>query len=174
MTSSLFSARGTKIGVCAVAGVGAVFALGACSKSNSDSTPTATATATAMPAPAPAPAGAVPAPPPGSTALGSGKAGGTNYKNASMTPPAVKNYYVNALQTTGYTIVKNTQGGGGGGGYGGAGAGVIASKDGTFVGVGAGGESGHPTYFSVCSGASQAAVNGCYDNDGNNSNSGGS
>ena len=151
----------------AFVGLGAVAVAAGCSKKESTPAPTSAAPTSAAPTTAaPAPAG-VPAPPAGSTPLG-----GDNYKT-SQTPVQVKNYYVSALQGSGYTILKNTQGGGGGGGYGGSGAGTIGQNGSMFVGMGAGGEAGHTTYFSVCSGTSQAAVNGCYDNE-NHGNSGAS
>ncbi len=162
--------RRNKMATLAVVGVGAVLAVGACSSKPATAPTNPPTVVPPTVVPAPAPAGAVPAPPTGSTAV-SGGGTNTNYKN-TMAPAAVKNYYVTALQASGYTIITNTQNGGGGGGYGGSGAGVIASQGATFVGVGAGGETGQTTYFSVCSGPTQAAVQGCYSNENNNSNSG--
>lgn len=76
-------------------------------------------------------------------------------------------FYSQEWQSQGYTIDNSGGGGGGYGQYGGSNSTVEGSKDGSFVHAQAGGSSSGPTYFEVCLGADQSAVDEC----GNQSNS---
>ncbi len=157
---------GKKLLVATALGSGVVLVAAGCSSnsgSSSSASPTPTApTATTAP---PAPSGAIPAPPAGSSVAQAPKAvsgGGTyaQYKT-SATPTAVTSYYDGALKGAGYTITNNGSGGGGWGQYGGSDAQVSGNDGKTFVAVNAGDSKGGPTYFEVCSGPSQAAVDSC-------------
>ncbi|MDQ1246694.1 MAG: hypothetical protein QG597_1062 [Actinomycetota bacterium] len=114
-----------------------------------------------------------PAPPAGSTTLQTSNDNGVEYarySNASEQPAAVVSYYSGKWQAEGYTMTNTGGGGGGYGKYGGADAGAEGSKSGSYVNVQSGGSTSGPTYFEVCMGSNQSAVNEC----GNQSNSGSS
>jgi hypothetical protein len=76
-------------------------------------------------------------------------------------------FYTQEWQSQGYSITDSNSGGGGYGQYGGSNSVVEGSKDGSFVHAQAGGSSSGPTYFEVCIGADESAVDEC----GNQSNS---
>ena len=157
---------GKKLLIATALGSGVVLVAAGCS-SNSSSTSSASPTPTtpAVTTPPPAPSGAIPAPPAGSTVTQASKAvsgGGTyaQYKT-SATPTAVTSYYDTALKASSFTITNNGSGGGGWGQYGGSDAQISGNDGKTFVAVNAGDSKGGPTYFEVCSGPSQAAVEAC-------------
>lgn len=105
----------------------------------------------------------MPAPPTGAAQVGSGAKNGTEqvkYTINGQSPNQIAEYYSNLWSGQGYTIIASSAGADGGI-HGGAKA--IASKAGTFVGVGAGADAGEPTHFEVCQGASEAAVRDCID-----------
>ena len=158
-------AMSKKVVVATALGSGVALALAGCGSSSSSSTsesPTAAATSAA---PAPAPAAGVPAPPAGSTLISGPTAtanGGTyNDYKSSQTPTAVTGYYSTALKDEGFTITNSGSGGGGWGQYGGSGSQVGGNNGTLFVEVNAGGSKQGATFFEVCSGPSQAAVNSC-------------
>lgn len=112
-----------------------------------------------------------PAPPSGSTTLQTSNSNGVEYarySNASEQPAAIVSFYSGQWQNEGYTMTNTGGGGGGYGKYGGADAGAEGSKSGSYVNVQAGGSTSGPTYFEVCMGPNESAVNEC----GNQSNSG--
>lgn len=94
------------------------------------------------------------------------------YSIDGQQPDQVVSYYTNIWQGEGYAINNSGGGGGGWGQYGGSGAGATGSKEGTFIAVQAGGQSGSTTYFEVCQGANEQVVDQCgnNDNDDNNDN----
>lgn len=164
--------------------VGAVaLALGACSSGSSGST---TVTVTATPSAAPSSAAAkpsvepsataasvsLPAAPAGASVLQTSNNNGVQYARYSTSeqPAQVVSYYSGQWQNEGYAITNTGGGGGGWGKYGGSDAGATGSKSGSFVAVQAGGSTQGPTYFEVCQGANQQAVDEC----GNSSKSGSS
>jgi hypothetical protein len=114
----------------------------------------------------------LPAPPSGATALQTSDTNGVQYARYSTSeqPNQVVAYYTQAWQGQGYTMNQSGGGGGGWGKYGGADAGATGSKSGSYVDVQSGGSTSGPTYFEVCMGTNQSAVNEC----GNQSNSGSS
>ena len=163
--------------------VGAVsLALGACSSGSSAPTVTVTATpsaaaTTAAAAPAAvapeataAPVDGMPAAPSGAQLLQTSNTNGVQYARYSTSeqPAQVISYYSSAWQGEGYTMTNSGGGGGGWGKYGGADAGATGSKAGAYVDVQSGGSTSGPTYFEVCMGANESAVDQC----GNSSNSG--
>jgi type IV secretory pathway VirB10-like protein len=117
-----------------------------------------------------APAG-MPQPPAGATQQESRTDNGVQFARYSVDgqqPQQVVDYYTGIWQGEGYTITSSGGGGGGYGQYGGSGAGATGSKSGSFVAVNAGGQTGAPTYFSVCAGADEQAVRQCNENNSNN------
>lgn len=155
---------GKKLIVATAFGSGVVLALAGCS-SNSSSSSSESPTAAAPTSAAPAPVAAVPAPPAGSTLVSGPTAtanGGTyNQYKTAQAPTAVTGYYDSAMKNEGFTITNNGSGGGGWGQYGGSGATVGGNTGSLFVEVNAGASKQSTTYFEVCSGPSQAAVNSC-------------
>lgn len=164
----------------AALGVGALLLTGCSGSSSSDSksSPTASATSSAPATSAPAtsapatsaPAGSsgLPTPPSGASELNSSDNNGVQYARYSIEgqqPSQVVDYYTNLWQGEGYTISSSGGGGGGWGQYGGSGAGASGSKAGTYIAVQAGGQSGSTTYFEVCQGANEQAVDECGQND---------
>lgn len=163
----------------------AALALGACS-SGGGAAKTVTVTATpsggsggssapvsVAPTATQAAVSGLPTPPSGSTALQTSNTDGVQYARYSTTsqqPPQVVAYYTQQWQNQGYTMTQSGGGGGGWGKYGGADAGATGTKSGSYVDVQAGGSTSGPTYFEVCMGADQSAVNNC----GNQSHSGSS
>ena len=139
--------------------------------------PPASATATtATPAPGTAAPAGLPQPPAGATQQETRTDNGVQFARYSVDgqqPQQVVDYYTGIWQGEGYTITSSGGGGGGYGQYGGSGAGATGSKSGSFVAVNAGGQSGAPTYFSVCAGTDEQAVRQCNDNNGNNNNENG-
>lgn len=171
----------------AATSVGAVsLVLSACSSGSGSSTVTVTATpsaaattaaATTAAAPASvapeatsAPVTGMPSPPAGAQLLQTSDTNGVQYARYSTSeqPAQVVSYYSSAWQSEGYTMNNSGGGGGGWGKYGGADAGATGSKSGSYVDVQSGGSTSGPTYFEVCMGPDQSAVNQC----GNSSNSG--
>ena len=164
--------------------VGAV-ALTGCSGSSSSSTEatvTATVTSSASPSSSPTSAGSasassttsapssLPQPPAGASELDSSDNNGVQYARYSIEgqqPSQVVSYYTNIWQGEGYTVNSSGGGGGGWGQYGGSGAGATGSKAGTFIAVQAGGQNGATTYFEVCQGANEQAVDQCGNNNQN-------
>jgi hypothetical protein len=65
------------------------------------------------------------------------------------------------LASQGFTITNSGGGGGGWGKWGGANAGLSANKNGTYIDVQAGGQTGQPVYFEVCEGTNKSAVDQC-------------
>lgn len=111
--------------------------------------------------------GAVPAAPSGATELSSSDTGGIAYARYSISgtsPSAVIADYTSEAKAAGYTVTDSGGGGGGWGGWGGAESGMEATGTGTYLNVQAGGQSGGTTYFEVCSGADQSAVDQCEQN----------
>ena len=155
----------------AVPAIGLSLMLAGCSSSSSsgDATPAASATQAKSAAPTEAAPVKAPAPPSGSKELDSSSSGGATYArySTSESPAAVETHYVSALKADGYTITNSGGGGGGWGKWGGGGAGVTADKSGAWIDVQAGGESGSTTYFEVCTGPSESALEHC-DNQSNN------
>jgi hypothetical protein len=133
--------------------------------------PPASATATtATPTAATTAPASLPQPPAGATQQETRTDNGVQFARYSVDgqqPQQVVDYYTGIWQGEGYTITSSGGGGGGYGQYGGSGAGATGSKSGSFVAVNAGGQSGAPTYFSVCAGADEQAVRQCNDNSGN-------
>ena len=126
-----------------------------------------------MAATATAAAVSFPAPPSGATTLQTSNSNGVEYarySNPSQQPDQIVSFYTSAWQGEGFTMTNTGGGGGGYGKYGGADAGAEGNKDGSYVNVQAGGSTSGPTYFEVCMGPNQSAVNEC----GNQSNSGSS
>ncbi len=178
--------------VVAAASVGAAaLALAGCSSGSSESTtvtvtatPSAAESTSAAPATsaAAAPSASVaesatsaavsfPAPPAGSTTLQTSNANGVEYarySNSGQQPEQVVSFYSQEWQNEGYSMTSSGGGGGGYGKYGGADAGATGTKDGSYVNVQAGGSTSGPTYFEVCMGPDESAVDQC----GNQSNSG--
>ena len=163
--------------------VGAVsLALSACGSGSGSSTVTVTATPSAPSAAAAAatvsvapeatsaPVTGMPAAPSGAQLLQTSNTNGVQYARYSTSeqPPQVVSYYSSAWQAEGYTMTNSGGGGGGWGKYGGADAGATGSKSGSYVDVQSGGSTSGPTYFEVCMGANESAVDQC----GNSSNSG--
>lgn len=167
-------------------GAGALLLAGCSGSSSSESTssptvaPTTSAPATSAPATsapatsAPASSSGFPTPPSGASELNSSDNNGVQYARYSIEgqqPSQVVSHYTNLWQGEGYTINSSGGGGGGWGQYGGSGAGASGSKSGSFVAVQAGGQSGSTTYFEVCQGANEQAVDQCgNDNDDNDQN----
>ncbi len=172
-------------------GIGAVaLALAACSSGSSGSstvtvtataTPTAAATQAAVPlatepvkpAATKAALTGLPAAPGGSSLLQTSNNNGVQYAryaSNSEQPAQIVSYYSSAWQKEGYAMTSSGGGGGGYGKYGGADAGASGTKAGSYVNVQAGGSTSGPTYFEVCQGPNQSAVNEC----GNQSKSGSS
>lgn len=137
------------------------------------SPPTSATATTATPAPGTAAPAGLPQPPSGATQQETRTDNGVQFARYSVDgqqPQQVVDYYTGIWQGEGYTITSSGGGGGGYGQYGGSGAGATGSKSGSFVAVNAGGQSGAPTYFSVCAGADEQAVRQCNDNNGNANN----
>ena len=158
----------------------AALALSACSSgSGSQSTVTVTASAPATEAPATAAAtqaaksvapsatqdqlNGLPPAPAGSSLLQTSTDNGAQYArySTSEAPTQVVAYYTGKWQAEGYQIQSTGSGGGGYGKYGGADAGASGSKSGSYVNVQAGGSTQGPTYFEICQGPNQSAVNEC-------------
>lgn len=156
--------------------------LAACGSGGSSTAPAASpATPTGPTAPATSPAGGspgtLPAPPSGAKELANRPSGSVTYARYSisgMTPAQVISTYKTEAQSAGYSVTDTGGGGGGWGGYGGANAGLKASKSGSYLDVQAGGQSSGPTYFEVCLGVDEAAVDQCDQNSNSDSQSSGS
>ena len=181
----MHKATATAVGIGAVA-----LALAACSSGSSGSstvTVTATATPTAVATQAAAPLKTepvkpeatkaaltgLPAAPAGSSVQQTSNNNGVQYAryaNNSEGPTEIVAYYSAAWQKEGYAMTNSGGGGGGYGKYGGADAGASGTKTGSYVNVQAGGSTSGLTYFEVCQGSNQSAVNEC----GNQSKSGSS
>lgn len=155
-------------------------------KASESTTTTAAATtaapATTAPATTAAAAGAPVAAPAGASQLQNASANGATYWRYSITGTTaaqVVSDYQSELQAAGYTVADQGNGGGGWGKWGGSGAGLTGQNGGTYVAVQAGGQSGAPVYFEVCSGPSAQSVQDCEnvsegpddDNDSNSSSS---
>lgn len=144
----------------------ATVAAGCSSSTPAPSTSAATEAAPSAPATtdaAPAPTG-VPAAPSGAKELSSSQeetAIYTRYEITGMTPQQVVQSYEQSATNAGYTVTNSGGSGGGWGGYGGAGAGMVAEKSGSYLDVQAGGETSGPTYFEVCVGTDEGAVEHC-------------
>lgn len=168
--------------ISAAAGLGAVaLALTACSSSSSSSTESASPATSTAASPAATntggtnagASGSLPTPPAGSTELANTNNNGVTYarySNAGETPQQVVSFYESAWQSQGYSMSNSGGGGGGYGQYGGSNYGASGSKSGSYVNVQAGGQSSGPTYFEVCIGANQSAVDEC-ENQSNSSSS---
>lgn len=108
--------------------------------------------------------GSLPAAPSGAKELSAKSEGGVEYARyqiSGTSPEQVISDYSDEAKASGYTVTDTGSGGGGWGGWGGAGAGMEGSMSGSYLNVQAGGESGGPTYFEVCMGADQSAVDQC-------------
>ncbi|MEI2717161.1 MAG: hypothetical protein V9E98_09220 [Candidatus Nanopelagicales bacterium] len=153
--------------VIALGMTGLVTVAAGCSSSSTPapSTPATNAPATDASATEAAPtATGVPAPPSGAKQLSSSQeetAIYTRYEISGMTPQQVVSSYEQAATSAGYSVTNSGGSGGGWGGYGGAGAGMVAQRSGSYLDVQAGGETSGPTYFEVCVGADEAAVDHC-------------
>lgn len=172
-----------KTALTAATGLGLVGVLAACSSgstSTSGSSTSASSTATTSKATSTTKgATTLPTAPSGSVELQHGVANGVTYQrwsNASgATPQQIVSDYQTALTAAGFTIVNSGGGGGGWGKWGGANAGLTATKSGSYVAVQAGGQSGQKTYFEVCEGTNESAVQQCQNiSNGPDSSSGGS
>lgn len=148
------------------------------SESTTSTTATTAAPATAAPATTAAAGGAPVAAPAGASQLQNASANGATYWRYSITGTTAAQVvadYQTELQGAGYTVADQGGGGGGWGKWGGAGAGLTGQNGGTHVAVQAGGQSGAPVYFEVCSGPSAQSVQDCENvsegPDGNDSNS---
>ncbi len=133
---------------------------------SSSSTAPAPAASSAVPQPSTttATSGSLPAAPSGAKELSAKSEGGVEYARyqiSGSTPEEVVSGYSDEAKASGYTVTDTGSGGGGWGGWGGAGAGMEGSKSGSYLNVQAGGQSGGPTYFEVCMGADQSAVDQC-------------
>lgn len=142
--------------------VGAALALTACSSTSS--------TSPATPAPPQSTAGGTataPPPPAGAEQLDTQTNGTVEYSRYSIsgtTPATVISDYESSAKAAGYTVTSTGGGGGGWGGYGGSEAGMTGSMTGAYLDVQAGGQKSGPTYFEVCVGPDQSAVDQCDQN----------
>ena len=159
-----------KAALSAATGLGLAGLLAACSSGSSSKSTTTTTKASASNSSAgttattKAATTAIPAPPSGSTELQNTTQNGVAYQrwsNPSATPAQVVASYQSALASQGFTITNSGGGGGGWGKWGGANAGLSANKNGTYIDVQAGGQTGQPVYFEVCEGTNKSAVDQC-------------
>lgn len=111
--------------------------------------------------------GSMPAAPSGAKELNSSSTGGVEYARyeiSGTTPQQVIDDYNTTAAAAGYAVTDTGGGGGGWGGWGGANAGLEGTMTGSYLNVQAGGQTSGPTYFEVCVGADQSAVDQCDQN----------
>lgn len=154
-----------RLSIAAFTVLGTALAVTGCSSSTtSPAAPASEAAPSAAPSDT---ATALPTPPSGAEELSNKTTGDVQYARyqiSGSSAQAVVDDYSSQAKSDGYTVTNSGSGGGGWGGWGGSGAGMSASKTGSYLDVQAGGESGGPTYFEVCMGPDESAVDQCDQN----------
>lgn len=152
-----------RLSIVTVTAAGTALLMAGCSSSStSPATP-----APESPAASGTSSGTMPAAPSGATELSSSSTGGVEYARyeiSGVTPQTLIDDYTTSAKAAGYTVTDTGGGGGGWGGWGGANAGLEGTMTGSYLNVQAGGQSSGPTYFEVCVGADQSAVDQCEQN----------
>lgn len=146
--------------------LGTALAVTGCSTSTTSPAAPASEAAPSV-APSDAATTTLPTPPSGAEELSNKTTGDVQYARyqiSGSSAQTVVDDYSSQAKSDGYTVTNSGSGGGGWGGWGGSGAGMTASKSGSYLDVQAGGESGGPTYFEVCVGPDESAVDQCDQN----------